>query len=88
MSRADILNMPRIADKLAKLQSIHTEHEAKMDRWNAEGKAQQKQQGQNAKKTSKPRNPRRRIKENIKAKARRKTAGPSGGNGIQLEDLE
>lgn len=78
MSRADILNLPHIADKLAKLQAVHTDHEATMDRWNSEAKAQQKGKRHE---TRKPNNRRRRKRQDKEAPQRGDAPKASRSNG-------
>lgn len=84
MTRADILNMPRIADKLAKLQAVHTEHEARMDRWNAEAMAAQPKEASHER-ASKPSHKRRRKRQDKKVTPRGKVARPISSDGVVNE---
>ena len=83
MSRADLLNMPRIADKLAKLQAAHTDLEERMDRYHQEGLAQQGKETKHE--TRKPNHKLRRKQKDRAPKTRRETVSPSGSNGLQHE---
>lgn len=84
MSRADLLNLPNIATKLAKLQTQHTDHEALMDKWHNES-AHNAEDEVHHEKDAQPRNPRRRKPKNLQAKARRGAPKESGGNGAVYE---
>lgn len=76
MARPDILNLPIIAAKLAKLQAAHTETEALMDRWNAEAK-----EIKHGKARRKPRHARGRKQENITVTSRGHEAQAVSSNG-------
>lgn len=80
MSRADILNLPHIAAKLEKLQSVHTDHEARMDRYHAEAMAEAK--GDKDESSGKPGNTRRRRQKDRKASPRGQAPRPSRGDGV------